>query len=90
MVYYLIDQHHLSYNSGMHNVQHSRAMLQRGVCELAHFFFHFSLTCMTDFNISGEDLVGCQNLLLILLTYSIKYVQNETKTKPVFGNVWTR
>ena len=24
----------------MHNVQYSQAMLERGVCELAHFFFY--------------------------------------------------
>ena len=41
MVYYLtITTFH---NGGMHNVQHSQAMLERGVCELPHFFFHFSL-----------------------------------------------
>ena len=27
----------------MHNVQHSQEMLERGVCELAHFLFHFTL-----------------------------------------------
>ena len=28
------------HNGGMHNVQDSQAMLERGVCELARFFFH--------------------------------------------------
>ena len=27
--------------AGMHDGQHSQAMLERGVCELAHVFFHF-------------------------------------------------
>ena len=26
----------------IHCIQHSQAMLERGVCELAHSFFHFS------------------------------------------------
>ena len=25
----------------MHNVQHSQAMMERGVCELGNFFFHY-------------------------------------------------
>ena len=28
------------HNGGMHNVQHSQAMLEQGLCKLAHFFFH--------------------------------------------------
>ena len=27
------------HNGGMHNVKHSQAMLERGVCELAYIFF---------------------------------------------------
>ena len=30
------------HNGGMHNVKHSQAMLERGVCELAYIFFHFA------------------------------------------------
>ena len=26
----------------IHCIQHSQAMLERGVCELAHFFFHYN------------------------------------------------
>ena len=52
------------HNGDMHNVQHSQAMLERGVCELAHFFFHFmgnwfvTLQCKTIisilFNLCGD------------------------------------
>ena len=28
----------------IHCIQHSQAMLERGVCELAHSFFHFTFT----------------------------------------------
>ena len=32
----------------MHNLQHSQALLEREVCELAHFFFHkFFLTLLS-------------------------------------------
>ena len=40
MDYYLIDQSTF-HNGGMHNVQHSQAMLERGVFELGHFVFHY-------------------------------------------------
>ena len=30
------------HKGGMHNVQHSQPMLEREVCELAHFFFFFT------------------------------------------------
>ena len=64
------------YNGGMHNVQHSQAMLERGVCELAHFFFHFNLMwnvclCNTDVNLFSpssshsinQDLCQLSNIL---------------------------
>ena len=44
------------HNGGMHDVQHSQAMLERGVCELAHFFFHFILILIV-FNIYGTDCI---------------------------------
>ena len=30
----------------IHCIQHSQAMLERGVCELAHSFFHCSVRCL--------------------------------------------
>ena len=40
-------------------------------------FYHFSIICMTYCYILGEELVSCQNLFLVLLNNSIKYVQNK-------------
>ena len=34
------------HNGGMHNVQHSQAMLEQGLCKIAHFFFHLKLKSM--------------------------------------------
>ena len=46
------------HNGDMHNVQHIQAMLERGVCELAHFFFHLSNKNKHSFNKKEEHLVN--------------------------------
>ena len=38
---FLSDCPSLMFGIAIHCIQHSQAMLERGVCELAHSFFHF-------------------------------------------------
>ena len=38
---FLSDRPSLMLGIAIHCIQHSQAMLERGVCELAHSFFHF-------------------------------------------------
>ena len=38
-------------------IQHSQAMLERGVCELAHSFFHFKIL--------SERMISLLNLLFV-------------------------
>ena len=42
---FLSDCRSLMLGIAIHCIQHSQAMLERGVCELAHSFFHFSMLC---------------------------------------------
>ena len=42
---FLSDCPSLMLGIAIHCIQHSQAMLDRGVCELAHFFFHLYLPC---------------------------------------------
>ena len=37
-----------------HSIQHSQAMLERGVCELAHSFFHFFIPPANDCPLSNN------------------------------------
>ena len=40
---FLSDCPSLMLGIAIHCIQHSQAMLERGVCELAHSFFHFTM-----------------------------------------------
>ena len=44
---FLSDCPSLMLGIAIHYIQHSQAMLERGVCELAHSFFHFSFDLFT-------------------------------------------
>ena len=48
---FLSDCPSLMLGIAIHCIQHSQAMLERGVCELAHSFFHFifSSVCQMQF-----------------------------------------
>ena len=50
--HFLSDCPSLMLGIAIHCIQHSQAMLERGVCELAHSFFHFSCswTCVCQTN----------------------------------------
>ena len=46
---FLSDCPSLMLEIAIHCIQHSQAMLERGVCELAHSFFHFSMLQISTF-----------------------------------------
>ena len=61
----------------IHCIQHSRAMLERGVCELAHSFFHCIkfTTCTGDYEFQTVIL-----LYLLLTDYQRLFCFTEPRT----------
>ena len=53
----------------IHCIQYSQAMLERGVCELAHSFFHYLFKCL----ISISTGLFCVYIVLILCVNSLFY-----------------
>ena len=69
---FLSDCPSLMLGIAIHCIQHSQAMLERGVCELAHSFFHFiSVTS-----------VKCENCHEVLFSTSKKDVPKEKLMEP--------
>ena len=52
---FLSDCPSLMLGIAIHCIQHSQAMLERGVCELAHSFFHFNQTWHNAFLGEGDS-----------------------------------
>ena len=68
------------HNGGMQNVQHSQAMLERELCELAHFFFHSSFS---KYVISFQQKIPEGNVIVLHAC-----AHNPTGVDPKVWGIW--
>ena len=56
----------------IHCIQHSQAMLERGVCELTHSFFHFMLAKLL--NLEKKDSLSAERSFFLIFGDTLNFI----------------
>ena len=73
---FLSDCQSLILGIAIHCIQHSQAMLERGVCELAHSFFHFFIFFLQFFVCFGFWFLSFQDVFHLICSH-IWWIWNQ-------------